>query len=119
MKKGSNFYLISILTILAVRSGVFLFPQKKLIIGGTIIHHFWIGAALILFVLLLSKRYDGLRMPLFFIGLGLAADELIYIVLGGRTVSEYWSIHSVFGAVIMAVMIFLMRDGLANKFLKN
>lgn len=115
MKRGNIFYFIFILTILAIRLGVFLFPQKKLIIGGTIIHHFWIGAVLILFVLLLPKKYTGLRIIMFSAGLGLVADELIYIILGGRTVSEYWSIYSVVGAIMMTAIIFATRKRLARK----
>lgn len=115
MKKENIFYLIFILTILAIRTGVFLFPHKKLIIGGMIIHHFWIGAILILFVLFLLKRYDILRIIIFSIGSGLAADELIYIILGGRTVSEYWSIYSIFGTIMMAVIIFPIRKRLTVK----
>lgn len=115
MKKENIFYLICILTMLAIRTAVFLFPQRKIIIDGTIIHHFWIGIILTLLVLLLPQIYNGLRIIIFSIGLGLVADELIYLLLGGRTVSEYWSIYSVSGAVIMAVIIFLIREKLARK----
>ncbi len=115
MKRGNVFYLIFILTILAMRLAVFLFPQRKLIIGGVIVHHFWIGAILILLVLLLTKRYNKLRTTFFAIGLGLVTDELIYIAIGDGAVSEYWSTHSVSGAIMTATIIFAIRGWLTRK----
>jgi hypothetical protein len=80
-----------------------------------IIHHFWIGMLLVLLSWLLSPKYTILRAVLFPIGLGLVADELVYILLGGRTVSEYWSNYSVWGAIMMAILIFLIRKKLILK----
>ncbi len=115
MKRKNIFYFIFILTILATRAWVFFFPQKKLIVGGMVIHHFWLGVILILFVLLLFKKYGGLRMAAFSVGLGLAADELTYIILGGRTVSDYWSIYSVTGTIVILAIVFMTRNWLTRK----
>jgi hypothetical protein len=115
MKKGNIFYLIFILTILAIRTWVFFFPQKKLIINGMAIHHFWIGAIIILSVLLLLNNYNRLKSILFPIGLGLTADELTFIVLGGGTVRNYWSAYSVFGTLIILIVIFLTRKKIMEK----
>lgn len=52
---------------------------------------------------------------MFSVGSGLAADEFIYILFGGRTVSEYWSMYSVFGAIMTAVIIFATRNILTRK----
>lgn len=54
-------------------------------------------------------------MALFAVGLGLTADELIFLILGGGTVNDYWSIYSVSGAIIMAAIVFSMRKTLAEK----
>lgn len=115
VKKENIYYLIFIFTILLVRFGVFLFPLQKLMVGGTIVHHFWVGVVLVSFVSLLSKRYTELRMVLFSVALGLMVDELVYIILGAGAVSKYWSAYSVSGAIIMATIIFLARKKFTMK----
>lgn len=62
MKRSNIFYIIFILTILAVRLGVPLFPLNKIIVDGIRINHFWIGVILILLVLFLSKNYNTIKM---------------------------------------------------------
>lgn len=109
MKKENLFYIAYILTILVIRIGVFLFPQRKIIIDGTIIHHFWIGVILVLIFLIIPKIYNSFRMILFSIGLGIITDELIFMILGGGTVQEYWSIYSVSGTIILAAITFVIR----------
>ncbi len=49
------------------------------------------------------------------IGLGLAADELTYIILGGGTVSDYWSVYSLAGVIMISAIIFATRDWLTRK----
>jgi VanZ family protein len=118
MKKENIFYLLFLATILAIRTWVFFFPQRKLIIDGTTIHHFWTGLLLALVAILLSRSCTSctkLSLILFSVGSGLVADESIYIALGGRTVSEYWAISSVIGAIVMAVVVFLARKKLVAK----
>jgi hypothetical protein len=115
MKKENIFYLIFILTMLAVRTDVFLFSMRKIIIGGMVIHHFWIGLMLVSLSWLFSPKYTILKAVLFPIGLGLLADELVYIFLGDRTVSDYWSLPSVLGAAAAAVIIFLLRKKISVK----
>lgn len=119
MGKGNIFYLIFISTILAIRLGVFILPQRKLIIGGMIIHHFWLGVILILFVFLLFKMYNGLKVIMLSAGLGLASDEFIYIILGDGPVSNYWSIYSVSGTVVISAIIFVARNRLVKKIYKE
>ncbi|MFA6973425.1 MAG: hypothetical protein WC238_01620 [Parcubacteria group bacterium] len=116
MKKENIFYLLFLATMLTVRTGVFFFPYRKLIIDGTIIRHFWTGLVLTLVAILLAKSCTRLRLVLFSVGLGLVADELFYIVLGGRTVSEYWAISSILGAMVTAAAVFLLRKRIVTKF---
>lgn len=115
MKKENIFYLILVLTILVIRTWVFFFPLRRIIISGVLINHFWLGIILILFSLLLPKKYLKLRVVAFPIGLGLIIDELIFIILGGGTVNDYWSIYSLSGVIILMVIVFILR----SKFVKN
>jgi hypothetical protein len=119
MKKKENiFYLIFILSIFIIRIEVFLFPSNKIIVDGLRINHFWIGVVLILIVILLSKRYDILRTILFPIGLGIVADELTFMVLGSRTINDYWSIYSLSGVLIFTVIVFVLRKKIVDKIYK-
>lgn len=116
MKKEDIFYFIFVLTILVIRLEVFLFPSNKIIVAGIRINHFWIGVILILFVLLLSKRYNGLRIAIFSIGLGLVADELIFMIFGNRTINDYWSIYSISGLIMTMIIVLVSRKKLVRKF---
>jgi hypothetical protein len=112
MERASMFYLIFILTIIAIRAGVYFFPENKLKISGTIIHHFWIGILLIGIAILLASF--GYRWVLLSAGLALAADELVYMLLGAGSVLNYWSIYSVAGAILNSTVVFILRNKLVN-----
>lgn len=119
MEKRTNiFYLIFILTIILLRIGVFLFPTNRIMLGGLRINHFWIGVVLIIIVIILSKRYNVLRAILFPIGLGVVADELAFMILSSRTINDYWSIYSLIGVLIVAVMVFALRQKIVSKIYK-
>lgn len=121
MKKENRFYLIFISTILTLRLWVYLFPLRKIIINGAIIHHFWIGILLLIVTLLLQKRYNniGIVEILFPISLGIISDELVYILIGGNTVSEYWSVYSVCGVAALSIMTFVLKDKFMKFFYKE
>ncbi len=112
MEKTSIFYLIFILTIIAVRTAVFLFPDNKFRISGIIVHHFWIGVILVGIALLLGSF--GYRWILLALGLALVADELVYMLLGAGPVANYWNIYSVSGAILDSFIVFMIRAKLAN-----
>lgn len=118
MKRDNIFYIIFILTILAVRLGVFLLPSNKIIVGGIRINHFWIGVILILLVLFVSKNYSIIKMILFPIGLGIVADELSFMIFSDRTLTDYWSIYSIVGIIATATIIFMLKEKLASKIYK-
>jgi hypothetical protein len=119
MKKENIFYTVFALTVLLIRINAFVFPSYQIIIDGTRIYHFWIGVILILFVLSLSKSYNMLRTILFPIGLAIVADELIFIIFSNRLISDYWSVYSVSGLVIIMIIIFMYRKKLIDKIYKQ
>jgi len=67
---------------------------------------------LILFIFFISKNYHLLKIVLSSVGLGLVADELVFMIIGNRTISDYWSLSSVFGAIIIIAVVFIFRDKL-------
>lgn len=117
MRKETLFSIVLASTILVVRLGVFLFPLQKLRIDGTVIHHFWFGLLLILFVLCTPKRYAWLRIFVGAFGLGLMADEFVYMILGDGAVSRYWSTASVVGAAAVTAALVALRNKLTTHFL--
>ncbi|MBI4146402.1 hypothetical protein HY489_03635 [Candidatus Woesearchaeota archaeon] len=104
--KPTLFFIICALTILLIRIGVFLIPEKDLAIAGIIVHHFWIGIVLILLSAFLRN------ILIFPIGLGLATDQLIFIIMGAGKDAQYWSTPSIIGAIFGLIMIFLFRKEL-------
>lgn len=113
MNKGTVFFLVFILTILAIRLFVFLFPDQKVRIFGIVIHHFWIGLILVLIALLLKGfEYEWI---LFSIGLAMFSDELVYMILGAGPVSNYWKIYSVSGAILNSLIVFILKNRIVDR----
>lgn len=115
MKKENLFYIITILTILLIRLEFFIFPNNKLIFYGFRIHHFYIGLLLILIVLLIPKVYNKIKLVLFSIGVGLVADELIFIIFNLWAVTSYWSIYSIIGVIVIEAIIFAERKHIIRR----
>ncbi len=120
MSKNANiFYLIFILTIILIRIWIFWFPLRKIIISGIRINHFWVGVILISFLFFISKSYHLLKIVIFSIGLGVITDELVFMIIGNRTINDYWSIYSVFSVIIVMVLVFVFRKRLIKKLYEN
>lgn len=115
MKRVNIFYIIFVLTILAIRLEVFIFPANKIIVNGLRVNHFWIGSILVLITLLSLKNYKALKMIIFPIGLGLVADELTFMIFSNRTITDYWSVYSIAGLVISMIIVFIFREKLLSK----
>ena len=113
MDRANLFFIVFLAAIIAIRLFVFLFPEQKLRILGTVIHHFWIGVILVVIALLLTSF--SYRWILLALGLGLVADELVYMLLGaGPVLTKYWSIYSVSGAIVNSAIVFLLRQKIVN-----
>ncbi len=105
MERRGLFSTIFVATILAVRLLVYAFPLHKLLVAGTVIHHFWIGIVCIALAFLVPRVYQRVRLSMFAVGLGLIADELVYAMFGFGPVSSYWARYSVVGAAVTAVVV--------------
>ena len=119
MKKENLFYLIVVLTILAIRLSKFFFLQNvHLIVSGIVIHHFWIGFVSLIFGFLIPKKMKISKILLYAIGMGLIIDELVFMVFGGGLDIDYWKLQSVIGAVFIATIIFPFRKKIEEFLLK-
>jgi len=119
MKKENKFYLAFLSTIMALRLWVFFFPLRKIMIDGTIIHHFWIGIILLLITYTIQRKYSSIAEVLLPVSCGIIADELIYILLGGATVADYWSVYSLYGCIIVSIIFFIFREAIVEGFYKK
>ncbi len=117
MKKENLFYLAFILTVLISRISVYLLPNRNIVIFGLIIHHFWFGFLVFIIALLFKRKADVLVISA--IGLGLMADELIFIVLGGGGDLEYWSKVVVFSTCIILLLIYFVRRKISKLFIEQ
>ncbi|MEK6918122.1 MAG: hypothetical protein AABW51_04195 [Nanoarchaeota archaeon] len=111
MKKENLFYSVIVLTIILVRLKVFLFPTHVQLFG-VIIHYFWIGAIFLVLGYLVSKSYFYVKLLLISVGLGLFIDELAFMILGGGSFPQYWSIYSILGVVCLLLLSYLTRKDL-------
>jgi len=111
MKKKNLFYLIFVLTIILVRLLVFLIPDVEITLGNFVVHHFWFGVLLLILGILVKRK---IRFWFVAIGLGLALDQLVFILLGGGRDAQYWAWPSVVSVVVLAIFVFALRKRLGE-----
>jgi len=119
MKRKNKFYLLFLSTIIALRLWVFFFPLRKIMIDGTVIHHFWIGIVLLLITFIIQRKHSSIAEVSFPVSCGIIGDELVYILFGGATVTDYWSAYSVYGCIMVSVIVFIFRQAIAEHFYKK
>ena len=107
------FTIFFALTVIAIRFGIFLFPNKDLIISGIEIHHIWIGLIILVLGCFIKNK---LKIVAIAIGLGLVADEFIFMLLCNGQNEEYWSHYSISGACILALVILIFANSVMQFF---
>jgi hypothetical protein len=70
------------------------------------------GIVLIAFGLIFHK------LMIYGIGWGLFIDELTYLLINGKTHADNYSTASLIGTIIIAVIIYILKNNLVNIFLK-
>ncbi len=110
MKRCDLFYVVFVLTILITRVLVWLVPEGDIIFGSFVVHHFWFGIVLFVIGLIFVKG----RVWFYGVGLGLIADQLVFMILGAGKDAEYWALLSVLSMVIIAAIVYLIRENLIS-----
>lgn len=104
----------STLAILGIRLGVWLIPEIDIKLFRTVIHHFWIGVFFVALSYPLSAFNHTFGILSLGFGLGLIADELVFMVRGGGHDKQYWTLPSVTGSILLLALTFYFRDTLAS-----
>ena len=108
---GTKFFLIFAGTIAATRTILFIRPIPSPVIRGFRIHHYMYGLA----GLLISLSAGVL--PLYAISVGLFADELTFVLMGGQLHREDYQTKTSFaGTACVVALAFLLRNYLTAPF---
>jgi len=107
---SNSFFLLVLLTVLGVRTFNYLLPIASPTIAGFRLHHYMYG----LFLVGVSLLVPSWR--LFAVGLGLAIDETTFVLIGGKTHADNYSLPSLVGTALLLVLVFVMRQELTKLF---
>lgn len=98
-------------TIAITRMLLFIRPVPSPVIRGFRLHHYMYGMAGILLSL------PSNLLPLYAVSIGLFADELTFVLMGGQEHREdYPTKVSLAGTVCVIALVFLLRDYIAMPF---
>jgi len=104
MSQGSVFFLIVLITVLTVRTALYIRPMSGPTLAGVRIHHYVYGLIAIGIGLLLDS------LIVYGIGFGLFIDELAFLLLRGKTHEDNYSKLSLIGTAFFLLLTFLFRD---------
>jgi hypothetical protein len=114
MLDGLLLFSISLLATVGIRAGVWFVPEVDIKIFRTTIHHFWFGILLGALSYPLSLINYLLGVIALGIGLGLAADEFVFMLNGAGRDKQYWAAPSVLGTIVLLIVIFYFRTTLVS-----
>lgn len=99
-----TFFFVFLATILITRFVLYVHPMPSPSIGGFRLHHYMYGLAL------LTVGYALGSAIIFAVGLGLFVDELTYLLMGGKTHADNYSMISLLGTLMFIVLVFFLKD---------
>ena len=105
-----------ILTILALRIYLLFFPSSNLYIFGYNTHHLYIGAFLIVVLLIFFIFEITNKFTIIFAGISsaLVLDEIVYLITTDGSDMSYLSYASLSGAIILTAIILILTIVLYN-----
>lgn len=96
-------YAVFALTILLTRLGLLIWPISSPQIGSFRVHHWMYGLVLVSFAFIFKSK------SILAIGLALFVDELSFVLLGGKTHEDNYSLPSLTGTLIFMILVFVFR----------
>ena len=117
MKKEYTFILAFLATIVIERIFLFFAPSANFIWNDNL-HHLYYGVILIFASIIYKNKLNKSIVIPFAVGLGLIADELIFLLpffYGDGTKYYYFSLPSVIGVILIALLVVLLRRKIIKK----
>jgi hypothetical protein len=111
MISSNYFFSIFIITIILTRLIVYFYPTPSPTIIKFRIHHYMYGVVGVILALIINS------ITLYAIGLGLFIDELTYILIGGKTHKDNYSMKSLIGTLVFIIVVFLLKYYLTLTFI--
>ncbi|MFA5897555.1 MAG: hypothetical protein WC829_00440 [Hyphomicrobium sp.] len=105
---GNHFFFLFLSTVGVIRAFLYIRPVPGPTVFGVRLHHYSFGLVAVAVGLSLNS------LPFFAIGLGLVADELTYLAMGGHTHEDNYSRASLAGTALVVVAVFLTRQFLVR-----
>ncbi|MBI1968689.1 hypothetical protein HYS49_02160 [Candidatus Woesearchaeota archaeon] len=106
MERKLYFFAIFFITILIIRTFLYVHPTPGPTINGFRIHHYMFGLVLAPIGALAGS------IALYAMGVGLFIDELGYLIIGGKTHEENYSKASLLLLGLFIMLTFLFREQL-------
>jgi hypothetical protein len=114
MPDGLLLFTACALTVAFIRFAVWLIPEVDIRLFRATVHHFWFGVFFVALSFPLSSANHTLGILVLGLGLGLAADELVFMARGAGRDRQYWAIPSVVGSIALLMLMFYFRTTLAG-----
>jgi len=110
MSPGNELFYLVMLTVLITRILLYRHPTPGPTIRGHRVHHWMLGGVLIPLGLIFESLF------VYAVGIGLFIDELMFLLLRGKTHADNYSKVSLVGTIAFVVLVFLARDFFASPF---
>ena len=110
MALSDQFFIIFLATIIIVRIFLFLKPISAPTIWDTRTHHYMYGIVGIVIGLIINSPV------IYAIGAALFVDELTYLLIGGKTHKDNYSLRSLLGTALLVLLVFVFRQYLIFPF---
>ncbi len=114
MSDGVLLFYICALAMVSIRLGVWFIPEVDIKVFRATIHHFWFGVILCALSLPVSSFSHIFGILVLGAGLGLAADELVFMLRGAGRDKQYWQMPSVLGSIAVLLLIFYFQSTLVH-----
>jgi uncharacterized membrane protein YcfT len=105
-----RFFLMFVLTVVFVRAVLYFHPVPAPTIAGFRIHHYMYGLAAV------AIGLATVSLPIYSIGLGLFIDELTFVLTGGKTHHDNYSLVSILGTAVLVCVVFVLKRCLVRPF---
>ncbi len=101
-----QFFLIFLGTIIIIRIFLYFRPTPSPTVKGFRFHHYIFGIIIALIGGIIQN------LVVYAIGLGFFIDELGYLIIGGKTHEDNYSVSSILILVLFVILAFIFRNNL-------